>query len=56
MPALDQAHARELLQRVVNKYYAERHSPLPGAFVKVQMLEEAKHDGAVMMKRREAYA
>ena len=51
MPALDQAHARELLQRVVNKYYAERHSPLPGAFVKAQMLEEAKHDGAVFSER-----
>lgn len=51
MPALDQAQARELLQRVVNKYYAERHSPLPGAFVKAQMLEEAKHDGAVFSER-----
>src|SRR5690349_17573868 len=51
MPALDQAQARELLQRVVNKYYAERHSPLPGAFVKAQMLEEAKQNGAVFSER-----
>ena len=45
MPALDHAGARELLLRVVNKYYAERHSPLPGAFVKAQMLADAKLDG-----------
>ena len=45
MPALDHAGARELLLRVVNKYYAERHSPLPGAFVKAQMLADAKVDG-----------
>ncbi len=46
MPALDQERARELLKRVVTKYYGERHSPLPGAFVKAQMLEEAKESGA----------
>jgi hypothetical protein len=51
MPALDQAHARELLLRVVNRHYAERHSPLPGAFVKTQMLAEAQHDGAVFSER-----
>jgi len=45
MPALDHAGARELLLRVVNKYYTERHSPLPGAFVKAQMLADAKLDG-----------
>lgn len=51
MPALDQAHARELLLRVVNKYYAERHSPLPGAFVKARMLAEAHQEGAVFSER-----
>lgn len=51
MPALDHVQARELLQRVVNKYYSERHSPLPGAFVKAQMLEEAKQDGAMFSER-----
>jgi hypothetical protein len=45
MPALDLAQARELLLRVVQKYYSERHSPLPGAFVKAQMLAEAERDG-----------
>ena len=38
---LDLAQARDLLLRVVNKFYAERHSPLPGAFVKAQLLVEA---------------
>lgn len=51
MQALDQAQARELLTRVVNKYYGERHSPLPGAFVKAQMLEEAKQNGAFFSER-----
>lgn len=51
MPALDQAQARELLTRVVNKYYGERHSPLPGAFVKAQMLEEAKQNGGFFSER-----
>jgi hypothetical protein len=45
MPVLDHAGARELLLRVVGKYYALRHSPLPGAFVKAQMVESAKQDG-----------
>jgi hypothetical protein len=46
MPALDHAGARELLLRVVNKYYGERHSPLQGAFVKAQMLTDAKEAGS----------
>jgi hypothetical protein len=51
MPALDGARARELLVRVVQKHYAERHSPLPGAFVKAQMLVEAQRDGTVFSER-----
>jgi hypothetical protein len=51
MPALDHAGARELLLGVVNKYYAERHSPLPGAFVKAQMLAEAKLEGSEFNER-----
>jgi len=51
MPTLNQAQARELLVRVVNKYFAERHSPLPGALVKTQMLAEAQQDGAVFSER-----
>jgi hypothetical protein len=46
MPALDHAGARELLLSVLNKYYAERHSPLPGAFVKAQMLTDALQAGS----------
>lgn len=51
MPALDQEAARELLRRVVDKYYTERHSPLPGAFVKAQMLTEAKQTGTEFNER-----
>ena len=36
----NRAQARELLLSVVNKCFAQRHSPLPGAFVKAQMLAE----------------
>src|ERR1019366_6173167 len=46
MPALDHSGARDLLLRVVNKYYAERNSPLPGAFVKAEMLTLAKEEGS----------
>src|ERR1043166_5913577 len=45
MPALDRAGALELLLRVVNQYYAERHSPVPAAFVKAQMLAADKQGG-----------
>jgi hypothetical protein len=51
MPALDHARARDLLLRLVQKFYAERHSPLPGAFVKAQMLVEAQQDGALFSER-----
>ena len=48
---LDLAQARDLLLRVVNKFYAERHSPLPGAFVKAQLLAEAKNEGSAFSER-----
>jgi hypothetical protein len=51
MPALDQTGARDLLVRVVNKYYAERNSPLPGAFVKAEMLTVAKEEGTEFSER-----
>lgn len=51
MPALDYAQARELLLRVVNKFYAKRHSPLPGAFVKAQVLVEAQNTGVTFSER-----
>ena len=51
MPVLDYAQARDLLLRVVNRFYAERHSPLPGAFVKAQMLVEAQNDGGTFSER-----
>lgn len=46
MPVLDHAGARDLFLRVVNKYYSERHSPLTGAFIKAQMLIDAKEAGS----------
>ena len=51
MPALDFAQARELLLRVVNQFYRERNSPLPGAFVKAQMLVEAQNGGDTFSER-----
>jgi hypothetical protein len=51
MPVLDYAEARDLLLRVVNRFYAERHSPPPGAFVKAQMLVEAQSDGGTFSER-----
>lgn len=51
MPVLDHAGARDLLLRVVQTFYAERNSPLPGAFVKMQMLAEAQRDGLVFSER-----
>ena len=40
-----------MLLRVVNKFYAERHSPLPGAFVKAQVLIEAQNTGGTFSER-----
>jgi hypothetical protein len=51
MPVLDYAQAHNLLLRVVDRFYAERHSPLPGAFVKAQMLVEAQNDGVTFSER-----
>jgi hypothetical protein len=46
MSALNQAGARDLLLRVVKKYYEERHSPVPGALVKASLVTEAQKEGA----------
>ena len=51
IPTLDLGQARNLLLDVVNQHYAERHSPLPGAFVKAQMLEKAKENGGLFSER-----
>jgi hypothetical protein len=51
MPALDHAGARELLLRVVNRFYAERNTPLPGAFVKAEMLATAEAEGSEFSER-----
>lgn len=51
MPAFDHAQASDLLVSVVQKFYSERHSPLPGAFVKAQLLAEAQKNGTVFSER-----
>lgn len=51
MTPLDASQSRELLLRVVNRFFEERHSPLPGAFVKAQMLAEAQWQGNVFSER-----
>jgi len=51
MAVLDDAQARELLVQIVQKYFSERHSPLPGAFVKAQMLAEAEKAGTTFSER-----
>ena len=51
MQSLNHAQARELFLHVFNRHFAERHSPLPGAFVKAQMLEEAQQNGNTFSER-----
>ena len=46
MSVLDQAGARDLLVRVVKRFYDERHSPVPGALVKASLVTEAQKEGA----------
>ena len=43
MATLDLIRSRNLLLQVVQRLYSERHSPLPGALVKAQMLVEARN-------------
>ena len=51
MLTLDLAQSQELLLRVVQEGYAHRHSPLPGAFVKAQLLVRATDQGATFSER-----
>jgi hypothetical protein len=51
MSALDQAGARDLLVRVVKRFYDERHSPVPGALVKASLVTEAQKKGAEFSER-----
>jgi hypothetical protein len=55
MPSLDYARASDLLRRVVNRHYTERHIPISGAFVKSQMLAEVQADGSKFSERELGY-
>lgn len=46
MSLLNLADSQALLVRVVERLYAERHSPVPGALVKAQLLAEAASNDA----------
>lgn len=46
MPTLDLDHSRSLLVQVVETLYSERHSPVPGALVKAQIISEASKQGS----------
>ena len=46
MSHLDLADSQALLVRVVERLYAQRHSPVPGALVKAQLLSEAASQDA----------
>lgn len=55
MSALDLTSARELLIRVVEDLYANRHSPIPGALVKAQLTVEAAANGSIFDERALGY-
>jgi hypothetical protein len=51
VPLLNLADSRALLVGVVQRLYAQRHSPLPGALVKAQLVVEASSSGATFSER-----
>lgn len=51
MPLLDLERSRRLLVQVVQSLYAERHSPVPGALVKAQIVREANQLGESFSER-----
>ncbi len=51
MPTLDLAQSQQLLMRVVEEGYANRHSPLPGAYVKAQVLSTALDQNSTFNER-----
>lgn len=51
MPPLSIGDARALVVRVVQDLYAKRHSPVPGALVKAQVVAEASRSGAFFNER-----
>jgi hypothetical protein len=51
VPTLDLAQSQQLLVSVVSEGYANRHSPLPGAYVKAELLLRARNQEAVFSER-----
>jgi hypothetical protein len=47
--------ARALVIRVVQDLYAKRHSPVPGAMVKAQVVSEAARSGSFFNEREYSY-
>jgi hypothetical protein len=51
MPTLDLEQSRSLLLKVVQDLYSERHSPVPGALVKAEVIREGMQQGASFSER-----
>jgi hypothetical protein len=51
VPILDRAASGELLRRVIDDLYQTRHSPIPGALVKAQVVTEATRQGMTFSER-----
>lgn len=55
MPVLDLTTSRALVVRVVEELFAKRHSPVPGALVKAQVVMEATASGSTFEERQLGY-
>jgi hypothetical protein len=51
MPSLDLDQSRSLLVQVVQALYSERHSPVPGALVKAQIIDKATQQNVSFSER-----
>lgn len=51
VPFLDLEASREIVVRVLDELYAKRHSPVPGALVKAQIIAEAANNGTSFNER-----
>ncbi len=56
MPTIGLESSYELLDKVVQELYSRRHSPLPGALVKAQLLTAAQSAGSVFSERELGFA
>jgi hypothetical protein len=51
VPTLNLTDSQALLVRVVQGLYSKRHSPIPGALIKAQLIAEAASNGATFNER-----